>query len=172
MPKKSQSKVYVVFEGRVRGLYATWAECDAQVKGFSGAKYKSYPSREDAEEAYIKHIDKFPIAKEDKRAPPEVHNQTAELKAAITEILHRSVSSNTALGLFYKEIKSIKGLYKSDTNELIVPGEESIDLYKKGFQYLEERHLLELGYKLYPTSTYANALQEIDKDSLYIVPCN
>uniref|UniRef100_A0A336LL17 Ribonuclease H n=1 Tax=Culicoides sonorensis TaxID=179676 RepID=A0A336LL17_CULSO len=31
---------YAVANGKIPGIYKTWAECENQVKGFSGAKYK------------------------------------------------------------------------------------------------------------------------------------
>ncbi len=45
-------KYYAVRKGRTPGIYATWPECQDQVKGFSGAEYKSFPSQEEAE-AYM-----------------------------------------------------------------------------------------------------------------------
>lgn len=48
---KSQ-KYYVVWHGNNPGVYKTWAECLAQVKAFPNAKYKAYPSMEEAREAY------------------------------------------------------------------------------------------------------------------------
>ena len=42
-------KFYAVRRGRKPGIYLTWAECEACVKGFKGAAFKSFPSREDAE---------------------------------------------------------------------------------------------------------------------------
>lgn len=36
-------------EGRVPGVYATWAECRAQTDGYSGAVYKSFADRAEAE---------------------------------------------------------------------------------------------------------------------------
>ncbi|MBB6736004.1 ribonuclease H [Cohnella zeiphila] len=45
-------KFYVVWEGATPGVYASWPECQAQVNGVVGAKYKSYPSRAEAERAY------------------------------------------------------------------------------------------------------------------------
>jgi len=44
-------KYYTVFKGREIGIFTSWAECEEQVKGFSGALYKSFKSREEAEEA-------------------------------------------------------------------------------------------------------------------------
>ena len=45
---KSKSKFYAVAAGRAPGIYSTWAECERQVKGFSGAKFKSFKTREEA----------------------------------------------------------------------------------------------------------------------------
>lgn len=43
-------KVYVVFAPkRHRGIYPTWDECRRKVEGVSGALYKSFPTRRDAE---------------------------------------------------------------------------------------------------------------------------
>ena len=48
----AKQKYYVVWKGRKPGIYTTWAECEAQVKGFAGAEYKSFPNREMAENAF------------------------------------------------------------------------------------------------------------------------
>ena len=42
-------KYYAVKEGRTPGIYETWAECQKQISGFSGAVYKSFASREEAQ---------------------------------------------------------------------------------------------------------------------------
>jgi ribonuclease HI len=49
---KMADKFYVVKKGRNPGIYTTWAECLREVEKFSGAVYKSYKSREEAEEAF------------------------------------------------------------------------------------------------------------------------
>lgn len=43
-----QKKYYAVKKGRQTGLFNTWEECEKQVKGFSGAEYKSFADVEDA----------------------------------------------------------------------------------------------------------------------------
>ncbi|GAE26346.1 ribonuclease HI-related protein 3 [Halalkalibacter wakoensis JCM 9140] len=48
----AKKKYYVVWKGRKPGIYLTWAECEAQVKGFTGARFKSFPTKEEAEAAY------------------------------------------------------------------------------------------------------------------------
>jgi ribonuclease HI len=47
-----KQKFYVVWQGVTPGIYNSWAACQQQIKGFQGAKYKSFPSRKMAEEAY------------------------------------------------------------------------------------------------------------------------
>ena len=49
MAKKQ--KYYVVWQGNKPGIYDTWAECERQIKGVAGAKFKSYESRTLAEQA-------------------------------------------------------------------------------------------------------------------------
>ena len=48
----AQRKFYVVWEGRVPGIYDTWEECQEQVEGFPGARYKSFSSQTAATEAF------------------------------------------------------------------------------------------------------------------------
>lgn len=43
------TKFYAVKNGKIPGIYKTWAECSAQVQGFSGAIYKSFPTLAEAE---------------------------------------------------------------------------------------------------------------------------
>lgn len=45
-------KYYVVWEGLNPGVYDNWEDCKQQIAGVKGAKYKSFPSREAAVEAF------------------------------------------------------------------------------------------------------------------------
>lgn len=47
-------KYYVVWNGRKKGIFSTWAECEKQTKGFQGASFKSFPTLLEAEEAFQK----------------------------------------------------------------------------------------------------------------------
>ncbi len=51
MSQKKQ-KYYVVWHGHHPGIYNSWTLCQAEVKNFPGAIYKSFNSRLEAEEAY------------------------------------------------------------------------------------------------------------------------
>lgn len=44
------AKFYAVRIGRTPGIYHTWETCKAEVAGFSGAQYKSFPTLEQARE--------------------------------------------------------------------------------------------------------------------------
>lgn len=55
-PKK---KFYVVWHGKTPGVYTTWTECDAAVKGVPNAKYKSFPTLNTAETAFREGPDDY-----------------------------------------------------------------------------------------------------------------
>ncbi|WP_343347498.1 ribonuclease H family protein [Terrisporobacter petrolearius] len=44
----SKKKYYAVKVGKTPGIYFNWADCSAQVTGYKGAKYKSFPTIEEA----------------------------------------------------------------------------------------------------------------------------
>lgn len=45
----AKQKFYAVRKGKTTGIFLTWDECKAQVDGFSGAEYKSFSTKEEAE---------------------------------------------------------------------------------------------------------------------------
>lgn len=51
MSKKGK-KYYCVWVGHEPGVYTSWDACQAQIKGYRDAKYKSFPSLAEAEAAY------------------------------------------------------------------------------------------------------------------------
>lgn len=49
--KKQKSQYYVVWEGREKGIFGSWNECRKRVEGHTGAKYKGFPSLDEAQKA-------------------------------------------------------------------------------------------------------------------------
>lgn len=47
-----KNKYYVVWHGVCPGIYTSWTDCQLQIKGFQGAIFKSFDTREEAEKAY------------------------------------------------------------------------------------------------------------------------
>jgi len=45
-------KFYVVWQGRTPGIYTDWNSCKRQVDQFAGARYKSFPTQAEAEQAF------------------------------------------------------------------------------------------------------------------------
>lgn len=53
----AQKKFYVVWAGYQPGIYDSWEECQAQVNGFHGARFKSFDTCEEATVAFRKEND-------------------------------------------------------------------------------------------------------------------
>lgn len=55
----AQKKWYAVWSGAETGVFDTWAECRSYVEGYKGARYKSFATREEAEEALAVSPDQY-----------------------------------------------------------------------------------------------------------------
>lgn len=55
----AKQKWYTVWVGAETGIFDSWEECRSYVEGYKGARYKSFSSREEAEEALGIHPDAF-----------------------------------------------------------------------------------------------------------------
>ncbi len=69
MSKKK--KYYVIWEGNETGIFESWSECQLHIKGYPGARYKSFKTKEAAHNAYYNdnvhdHIDYGNKAKKSK----------------------------------------------------------------------------------------------------------
>ena len=47
---------YVMYKGKVPGVYDDWEECQSQVHRFSGHSYKGYTTRAEAESRYASYL--------------------------------------------------------------------------------------------------------------------
>ena len=47
---------YVVYKGKVLGVYDDWEECRRQVHRFSGNRYKGYTTRAEEEARYMRYL--------------------------------------------------------------------------------------------------------------------
>ena len=59
---KKKPAYYVVWQGRTPGVYGSWEECEAQVKGVAAA-FKGFATREEAEKAFADGADHYIIRK-------------------------------------------------------------------------------------------------------------
>ena len=65
------NKYYAVKQGRQTGIFSSWADCKAQVMGFSGAVYKSFPTMEEAQN-YLSGVSSAATSQQGEAVIPEV----------------------------------------------------------------------------------------------------
>jgi len=83
---KKRLAYYVVWNGRTPGIYDSWEACEAQVKGAEKAKYKGFPTRKEAEQAFADGPDKYIIRKttgSSTNSPSPTHSQTSPILPAL-----------------------------------------------------------------------------------------
>lgn len=100
-------KYYVVWKGLKTGIFDQWKECEPLIKGFEGALYKSFPTREEAELAYKGRWEDF--IKKKRVSNPRVGNPVIEswcVDAACSGnpgvMEYRGVETGTGKQLFHK----------------------------------------------------------------------
>lgn len=49
---KSKNNFFVVWDGKIPGIYDSWEKCKQQIHGYAGAKYKGFEVHQEAVEAY------------------------------------------------------------------------------------------------------------------------
>lgn len=59
----AKTKFYAVRKGRQTGVFSSWDECKTQIQGFSGAVYKSFETREEAESYMDESVGESPYKK-------------------------------------------------------------------------------------------------------------
>lgn len=122
MSKKK--KFYVIWSGRRTGIFTDWKDCEAQIKGFEGAQYKSFDSIEEAEIAAQGNYWTF-VTKKDE---PKVISAAARAKVGqpIKESIAVDAAWNTATGdmeyqgVYYKTGQKIflQGPFADGTNNI------------------------------------------------------
>ena len=109
MSKKSKSKYYVVWVGQNPGIYTSWADCQAQIKGFPNARYKSFKTIEQAEEAFGQSSQDYIQKKK-----MSEHKSKPSFQMFLDEIEHNSISVDAACSgnpgiMEYRGVNTISG---------------------------------------------------------------
>lgn len=116
----SKSKFYTVWNGKTPGVYATWKECEEQVKGVEGAKYKSFDTREEAEKALQGNYWQFVKPKTDKQVASNQHPQIIADSLAVDAACSGNPGDMEYRGVYVKTGQQIfiQGVYKEATNNI------------------------------------------------------
>lgn len=85
-------KVYAVKKGRTPGIYYTWADCQKQTSGYSGAVFKSFSTVDEAK-AYL--------ADEANRKLPEGEGQQSMIAVAYVDGSYDKSSKRFASGVVF-----------------------------------------------------------------------
>jgi ribonuclease HI len=67
-----KQKYYVVWQGLEPGIYESWQACQTQIKGYPGAKYKAFDSRNEAETAFAGNYTDVITTKKSTGAAPDL----------------------------------------------------------------------------------------------------
>lgn len=87
-----KQKFYVVWEGVTPGIYTSWTECQLQIKGYDGAKFKSFDTREEAEHA----IATSPYVYIGKNAPKKSENEKKNSEILPAAVIDNSLAVDAA----------------------------------------------------------------------------
>ncbi|PPR06827.1 hypothetical protein CVT26_003853 [Gymnopilus dilepis] len=84
-PYRNKGLLYAVRVGRNPGVYHSWPECEKQVKGFPGARYKKFDLQEDADAfVYGQPLDTAPSASTSAAQPPTANITDASGSQALS----------------------------------------------------------------------------------------
>ena len=108
----AKKKVYAVRVGKEPGIYNTWAEAEAQVKGFQGAQFKSFSVVADAE-AFMKESTTEPAKTDEAKAAKKEAYQKASDEAEIDAV---ELSKEAGTLVLYTDGSRKK---KPDTEEIV-----------------------------------------------------
>lgn len=87
-----KAKYYVVWQGHHPGIYTSWEDCQAQIKGVAGAQYKSFDSKAAAEVAYKKGY--WEVVGQDKK--PASNSGASRKPVSRSQIIWDSISVDAA----------------------------------------------------------------------------
>ena len=107
MSQKKQ-KYYVVWHGHHPGIYTSWEKCLAQVKNFPNAIYKSFDTREKAEDAYMTGPDR-------KKSYPK--KETTRSASKRSDYIADSISVDAACS-GNPGLMEYRGVWSSDKSEI------------------------------------------------------
>ncbi|MED9996070.1 MAG: ribonuclease H family protein [Paludibacteraceae bacterium] len=116
----SKNKFYTVWKGNTPGVYNTWKECEAQVKGVEGAQYKAFATRQEAENALKQNYWQCIKAQTAKTAKPTTHAAIITDSLAVDAACSGNPGDMEYRGVYVKTGQQIfiQGVYKEATNNI------------------------------------------------------
>lgn len=125
-----KNKYYAVRIGKIPGIYQTWSQTEEQIKGFSGAKYKSFDTLQEAERFLNSKTEDIFINNEDLNN--EILKEIEDLKSdQVIAFVDGSYSSNA------------DGKEKYGFGAILVTNETEFSLFKAyvNSEYMNSRNI-------------------------------
>jgi len=108
-----QHKWYVVWKGFRPGVYDNWPDCQMQTAGFEGAKFKSYPTAQMAQEAYTLGYEAAQqLGRQTKIAAP--HNSNLQVLHNTEQTPHELIGDRVAPAGFLNHSIAVDGACSSN----------------------------------------------------------
>ncbi|MDJ1466568.1 ribonuclease H family protein [Cytophagaceae bacterium DM2B3-1] len=123
----AKQKYYVVWKGREAGVYTSWDECKKQIDGFAGAEYKSFETKELAEQAFGENSKKHIFKNANQKSSSDLSPlEKAKIGKPILESISVDAAWNTASGdMEYRGVNTKtkeqlfhQGPFKDGTNNI------------------------------------------------------
>lgn len=117
----AKKKYYVVWNGVAPGVYDSWDKAKAQIDGFEGAVYKSFPTQDEANTAYNENPYKY-IGKNAKAKPSNYKDNPAIIQDSLS--VDAACSGNPGLleyrGVYLKTGEQVfhQGPFEQGTNNI------------------------------------------------------
>ncbi len=117
---KNKTKYYVVWDGHNPDIYDSWEACKLQIKGYPQAKYKSFPNKETAVEAFnmgfyefsrLKRLDKLKP-----QLPKDVILNSISVDAASSG--NPGIMEYRGVDTMSKKVMFYKGPFEQATNNI------------------------------------------------------
>lgn len=118
----AKKNFYVVWNGVVPGVYSSWNDCKKQVEGYEGALYKSFSTREEADEAYNNNPWQYIGKNAEKKSKPNFANNPDIIKNSLA--VDAACSGNPGLmeyrGVYVQTGEEVfhQGTFEQGTNNV------------------------------------------------------
>lgn len=135
------SKYYAVLKGHQKGIYTSWPQCSAQVTGFSGALYKSFPTKLEAL-AYL-HGGQIPEHEKLKAETPLIgHRKIDAAQQAAVVIQQQIILEQGLANLMKSNLDIVIDRATHQTGEPFNYGELKLPMVPKGKYETYDRTIL------------------------------
>ena len=124
-----KKKFYVVWSGLNPGIYHSWDDCQAQIKGVKGAVYKSFDSKEEAERAYAS-----PAYEYVKRSPSK-SSQARLLGGDKSPFAATDAPSASALKMLHFQEELEQQCWLQGYRRQTAPAQRMVDFTRKKLSY-------------------------------------